>query len=96
MLNKRVTEKEVWDKVSPYLDLPPTTVNGEINLEGKRRYFQARRSIAHLVNDPQFVQRFQQHQLSVKEILFKDFPSDVFAKLAETDIRALVPDKKKH
>jgi hypothetical protein len=95
VVSKRELEREVWDTTSPFLNLPPTTVNGEQSNEGMRRYMAARKAIQEAVKDPVFVQRFQQGKLSMRDILTQSFPREVFQKLFNTDIRALVPEEKK-
>jgi hypothetical protein len=92
--NKRKTEKEVWETIKPFLDLPPTTINNTQSNEGMRQYMNARRVIADSI-DPIFLKRFQEGKASAREILFQNFSTETLAKLANTDIRALVPDKKK-
>lgn len=93
--NKRQIEKEVFDVTAPFLNLPPTTINGTNNPDGKRKYIAARRAIQDAVKDPLFVQRFQEQKLSMRELLTQSFPPAVFRKLFETDINYLVPEKKK-
>jgi hypothetical protein len=95
VVDKRKIEKDVWQTTAPFLNLPPTNINGEQNNEGMRRYMAARRAIQEAVKDPMFVQRFQQGKVTMLEALTHSFPQDIFDKLFETDMRALVPMEKK-
>lgn len=95
VLSKSQIEKEVFDVTAPFLNLPPTTINGVNNPEGKRKYIAARRAIQDAVKDPVFIQRFQEQKTSMRELLTQSFPPGVFRRLFETDITYLVPEKKK-
>jgi hypothetical protein len=95
MINRRQAEKEVWDVIKPLLDLPPTTVNNEQSNEGMRQYMNARRIISESVKDPLFVKKIQERKATLREMLTHDFSPEVFDKLFNSDIRALVPDKRK-
>lgn len=94
MINKRAVEKEVWDTVRPFLDLPPTTINSKRNSKNMVRYIQARRAISESVKDPLFVKKVQERKATFRELLMQDFNSDTFAKLFDSDIRACVPTKR--
>jgi hypothetical protein len=95
MMDKRKAEKEVWDVLKPFLNLPPTSENSKHTPEGMRQYIKARRIISESVKDPLFVKRVQERKATFRELLMQDFGSDTFAKLFDSDMRACVPNKKR-
>lgn len=87
---QRKQEKEIWQFIKPVLDLPPST-----DVAGASQWRKAQRLIQEAVKDPIFVKRMEEHKATLKEMLMKDFDSEVFAKLFDTDMRALVYEKGK-
>jgi hypothetical protein len=95
MIDKRAVEKEVWETIRPFLDLPPTTINSKRNTKNMVRYIQARRAISESVKDPLFVKKVQERKATFREMLMQDFSPNTFSKLFDSDIRACVPNKKR-